>query len=77
MVIDIDEAIRKDGLRRRCSPKTIKTYQTCVKQFLNKTQKTIDKISKKDVRLFLEGLSEKGYAGNTLNVYHMAIKFLL
>jgi site-specific recombinase XerD len=33
-------------------------------------------MSKKDVRLFLESLSEKGLTGNTMNVYHMAIRFL-
>lgn len=36
----------------------------------------MDRISKKDVRLFLEHLSDKERAGNTMNVYHMAVKFL-
>lgn len=74
--IDINEAIRKEGRRRRLSPRTIKTYQNCVKVFLRKTRKSIDKVSKKDVRLFLEYLSEKNCAGSTMNVYHMALRFL-
>ncbi len=74
--IDINKAIWKEGCRRRLSPRTIKTYQNCVKIFLGKTKKSIDKISKKDVRLFLESLSEKERAGSTMNVYHMALRFL-
>lgn len=74
--IDIYKAIWKEGRRRRLSPRTIKTYQNCVKVFLRKTNKSIDKISKKDVRLFLESLSEGERAGSTMNVYHMALRFL-
>ncbi len=74
--INITEAIRKKGYRRRLSPRTIETYQKCIDIFLRKTKKSLDKISKKDVRLFLEHLSEKNLAGSTMNVYHMAIRFL-
>lgn len=74
--ININESIRKEGYRRRLSPRTIETYQKCVDVFLRKTNKRLDQISKKDVRLFLEYLSEKNLAGNTMNVYHMAIRFL-
>lgn len=74
--IDVNEAIRKEGYRRRLSPRTIQTYQKCVDVFLIKTNKSLDQISKKDVRLFLEYLSEKNRAGNTMNVYHMALRFL-
>ena len=59
MALDVNEAIRKECSRRRLSPKTIKTYQSCVKIFLKKTNKTIDKLSKKDVRLFLEYLDSR------------------
>ena len=74
--IDIEAAIEKECNRRRYSDRTIKTYIYCVNRFLKSTEKSIDKISKKDVRLFLESLSEKGRTGNTMNVYHMAIRFL-
>jgi len=48
----------------------------CINRFLKWTGKDIGKISKKDIREFLEHLSEKERAGNTMNVYHMAIRFL-
>ncbi|MDP2628792.1 MAG: tyrosine-type recombinase/integrase [Nanoarchaeota archaeon] len=75
--IDVDEAIKKEGKRRRYSPRTIKTYQKCAERFLLSCRKTIDKVSKKDAREFLSKLSEKNIAGSTLHVYHMAIRFLL
>lgn len=74
--IDIEEAIKKECKRRRYSEKTAETYISCVRRFLEFSGKGIDKISKKDVRLFLEHLSDKERAGNTMNVYHMAIRFL-
>jgi len=74
--INIEQALIKECTRRRYSERTIKTYLYCINRFLKFTGKTIDKISKKDVRLFLEHLSEKNRAGNTMNVYHMAIRFL-
>lgn len=74
--IDIEKAVRRECKRRRYSDQTIKTYIYCINRFLKSTKKTIDKISKKDVRLFLEELSDKGRSGNTMNVYHMAIRFL-
>jgi len=74
--IDINKAVQREGQRRRLSQKTIQTYQKCIERFLNHIKKPLNKISKKDIRLFLEELSEKGKSGSTLNVYHMAIKFL-
>ena len=74
--INIEESIKKECKRRRYSERTAKTYVYCVNRFLNWVKKDVGKISKKDVRLFLENLSEKERAGNTMNVYHMAIRFL-
>jgi len=74
--IDIEEAVKKECKRRRYSDKTIKTYIYCIDRFLRWCGKDLGKISKKDVRFFLEYLSEKERAGNTLNTYHMAIRFL-
>jgi len=74
--MDIEEAVKRECKRRRYSGKTIKTYIYCINRFLKFAEKGIDKISKKDVRLFLEFLSEKKLTGNTMNVYHMAIRFL-
>src|SRR3989344_9167593 len=74
--IDIESAVKRECKRRRYSEKTIKTYIYCINRFFIFAQKSVDKISKRDVRLFLEDLSEKERAGNTMNVYHMAIRFL-
>lgn len=74
--VDIEQAVKRECRRRRYSDRTAKTYIYCIKRFLKFTGKTIDRISKKDVRLFLESLSEKEMAGNTMNVNHMAIRFL-
>jgi integrase/recombinase XerD len=74
--IDINKAIRKESERRRFSPMTTKTYLYCVNKFLVWCGKDLSKVSKKDVRLFLEELNDRGLSGNTMNTYHMAIKFL-
>lgn len=74
--VDIEQAVKRECKRRRYSDRTAKAYIYCINRFLKSTDKTIDRISKKDVRLFLESLSEKEMAGNTMNVYHMAIRFL-
>ena len=48
----------------------------CIERFLKWSKKDIRYISKKDVRMFLEDLLEKNKAGSTMNVYHMALRFL-
>ena len=73
---DLDTKIIKECSRRRFSPRTTKTYLHCIHKFLNWSKKDLRYISKKDVRLFLENLSEKDRAGSTMNVYHMALRFL-
>ena len=74
--IDWEKSVRKECWRRRYSPRTAKTYIYCINKFLNFTKKELGQISKKDVRLFLEQLSEKGLSGNSMNTYHMAVRFL-
>ena len=74
--VDIEKSVAKECKRRGYSDKTIKSYTYCINRFLKHTNKSLNKISKKDVRLFLEGLSENNRAGNTMNLYHMAIRFL-
>ncbi|MBS3094390.1 tyrosine-type recombinase/integrase [Candidatus Pacearchaeota archaeon] len=74
--VNIEEAIKKECYRRRLSPRTAETYLSCIERFMKWTKKDIRYISKKDVRLFLEYLSEKNSAGSTMNVYHMALRFL-
>ena len=74
--VDIEKAVQKECKRRGYSEKTAKAYIYCINSFMNFTNKSLDKISKRDVRLFLEHLSERGKAGNTMNLYHMAMRFL-
>lgn len=74
--IDIEKAVKRECKRRRYSDKTAGTYLYCINKFLSWSGKGLGKISKKDVREFLENLSEKNRSGNTMNTYHMAIRFL-
>ena len=73
---NLDSKIRKECKRRRLSPRTCKTYLYCINRFLNWSKKDLRYISKKDVRLFLEYLSYRDCAGSTMNVSHMALRFL-
>lgn len=73
--IDINSSVRKECKRRRLSDRTAKTYLYCVNRFLNWSKKDLGKISKKDVREFLNYLSDKRLSGNSLNTYHMALRF--
>jgi len=74
--IDWKSSVEKECKRRNYSERTSETYIYCISRFLNFSRKPLDKISKKDVRIFLENLSKKERAGSTMNVYHMAIRFL-
>jgi len=73
---DVDFKVMKECKRRRLSPRTAKTYLYCINRFLNWSKKDIRYISKKEVREFLNYLSDRELAGNTLNTYHMGIRFL-
>ena len=72
-----EEAVRKECGRRRYSERTVETYLGCINKFFTHTGKTIDKISKKDAHEFLNYLDNRGLAGSSMNVYHMALRFLL
>ncbi len=74
--VDLDSKISKECKRRRLSPRTTKTYLYAIHRFLNWSKKDLRYVSKKDIRLFLEHLSEKDKAGSTMNVYHMSLRFL-
>jgi site-specific recombinase XerD len=74
--MDIHYRVRQELLRRGNSPRTAETYLNCIDQFFKKCNKDISKISKIDVREFLNNMAEKKAAGNTLNVYLNALKFL-
>ena len=74
--VDVEKAVRKECRRRKMSPRTAETYVYCINRFLKWCRKDLGKISKKDVRLFLEYMNKRGRTGNTMNTYHMAIRFL-
>jgi len=72
----IPELVRKEGLRRRLSPGTIKTYNYCIGRFFRKCKKDPKEISKKDVREFLDDLVKMNRSGSTINVYLQSLIFL-
>lgn len=74
--MDVSELIRKTGLRRGLSPKTIKTYRHSVKYFFNNyCRKDPRHVNKKDITDYLDKIIEKGACGNTINVHLNALKF--
>lgn len=72
----IPDLVRKEGLRRGLSPRTIRTYSKCIDVFFRRCRKRPFEITKVDVKDFLDRMLEKGAAGNTINVYLNALKFL-
>lgn len=74
-IMDIEDSIKKEALRRGYSPKTIKSYSDSVNKFFRQCNKEPSKVSKVDVKEYLNKLSENGKCGNTLNVNLNALKF--
>lgn len=72
--MDINGAIRKECEMRRYSERTIKTYQECVRRFFNFCDKKQKEVTKKDVREFLEQISNRA-SGGTIHVYLNSLKF--
>ncbi|MBW2983172.1 tyrosine-type recombinase/integrase [Candidatus Woesearchaeota archaeon] len=65
-------------LRRKLSPRTVKTYLHFVRQFLLANRdKHPKEFSKRDVREFLYKLEERDVSGSTLNVAHNALRFMM
>jgi len=71
----IPELIRKAGLRRGLSHRTIKTYNDCVRIFFKNCKKDPKEVKKQDIKNFLDKLIEGHRAGNTINVYLNALNF--
>jgi site-specific recombinase XerD len=74
---NFEETIARECRRRGYSERTVETYTMCVRKFIEFTNKPVQFIGKKDAHDFLNYLLEKKMAGNTINVYHMAIRFFL
>jgi integrase/recombinase XerD len=70
-------SMKREMLRRNYSHKTIVTYADCVKAFLKWSGKELKRVTKKDVRCYLQELAEKRRAASTVNVHLQSIKFLL
>jgi site-specific recombinase XerD len=60
---------------RSYSPKTLKSYLACLKNFFNFLQTEFSKFDEFKIKQYLVGLKEKGAAGQTVNVHLNAIKF--
>ncbi|MDP4039767.1 MAG: tyrosine-type recombinase/integrase [Candidatus Pacearchaeota archaeon] len=75
--MDILYLMERELFRRRYSPKTVKSYIYCMRNFLKKCQKEPRKITKYDVKEYIYYLSEKNLSGSTLNLYLQSIKFAL
>jgi site-specific recombinase XerD len=82
--MDLIELTRKELLRRKYSERTVESYLFCLQKFL--LWKGIDnsnsctnprRLSKKDVKDYLDYLCEKGMSASTLNVTLQALKFSL
>src|SRR3989344_6470534 len=77
MELGFEEAIARECRRRGYSERTVGTYIMCVRKFLLFTDKPVQHLGKADVHAFLNHLLERKVAGNTMNVYHMAMRFFL
>lgn len=75
--MDVIYLMRQEMLRRGLSHRTIVTYIQCVKEFLKKCHLEPRKISKWDIKQYIDSLVSKGAAGNTINVHLNALKFLM
>lgn len=77
-MVDVLYNMKREMLRRKLSPRTVKTYLQYVKKFLlaNK-DKHPKEFSKKDVREFLYNMEEREVSGSTLNVAHNALRFMM
>jgi integrase/recombinase XerD len=78
MVVDVMYNMKREMLRRKLSPRSVKAYLFWVNKFLlaNK-DKSPREFSKKDVREFLYDMEERDVSGSTLNVAHNALRFMM
>lgn len=73
------ELIKKECKRRGMSNKTIEAYCFYVDKFLKYCGKSdcVRRVTKKDVRAYIEYLCDKGKCSSTLNVALSSVKFLI
>ncbi|MBN2052623.1 tyrosine-type recombinase/integrase [Candidatus Woesearchaeota archaeon] len=76
--MDLVELMRKELLRRHYSLRTIESYVFCLNKFLSWCKdKDPRRITKHDVKDYLNMLCEKNVASSTLNLHQQALKFAL
>jgi len=76
-MLDLVEAIKKEGFRRRLSRRTIISYIFWVKKFFKYCRKDHNEITKKDVKDYINHLSDRNLSGSTLNVALNSITFMI
>jgi len=76
--MDIVELMKKELLRRNYSLRTVESYVFCLKKFILWCKdKEPRRITKHDVKDYLDWLCEKKLAASTLNLNLQALKFAL
>ena len=60
---------------RNYSPKTVKNYLRCMKEYLAGVQGTMESFNEEKLKSFLLKKHEKGYAAQTVNLYLNAVLF--
>ena len=75
--MDMIELMKKELLRRKYSLRTIKTYGDCLNKFLLFCKKEPRKITKKDIKDYLDNLQERNKTGSTINIHLNALKFAM
>ena len=71
------ESMKTEMLRRKFSRRTVDSYLFCISKFLDKLRKEPRKITKNNVKDYLDSLALRNKSGSTINVYYCSIKFFL
>ncbi len=69
------EQTKQELKLRNYSPKTIKAYLTCLKEYFDFQKFNLEKIDEKNIKQFLLNKQDKNYSSQTINLYLNAIKF--
>lgn len=70
-------SMKREMLRRGLSQRTVSSYCFCIKKFLKNYNKDYKKITKIEIKGYLDDLAEMGRSGSTINLYFCSIKFFL
>lgn len=69
------ERLMQEMKLRKFSPRTMSSYITGVKSFLEWINKSPKSVNSSDVRAYLEKLVDEGKSGSTINTAYSALKF--